>query len=87
MERTYSHIDLDERRKIARWRMAGLSVGIIAEKLGRHRSTIFREVRRNMFVDKQIPDLSGYYCVTAHEMGTFHFQAHPAPDRWRLCQR
>jgi hypothetical protein len=58
---------LDERRKIARWRTAGLSVAVIAEKLGRHRSTIFREVRRNMFVDKQIPDLSGYYCVTAHE--------------------
>ncbi len=24
MERTYSHIDLDESRKIARWRTAGL---------------------------------------------------------------
>ncbi|THV09366.1 IS30 family transposase [Rhizobium rhizophilum] len=68
MERTYSHIDLDERRKIARWRTAGLSVEVIAEKLGRHRSTIFRELRRNMFVDKVVPDLSGYYCVTAHDM-------------------
>lgn len=68
MRRTYSQIGLDERRKIARWRTAGLSVDAIAEKLGRHRSTIFREIRRNMFVDKQIPDLSGYYCVTAHEM-------------------
>ncbi|RYE51112.1 MAG: integrase catalytic region, partial [Rhizobiaceae bacterium] len=28
MDRTYSHIDLDERRKIARWRMAGLGVAI-----------------------------------------------------------
>lgn len=35
MERTYAHIDLDERRKIARWRAANLSVDIIAEKLGR----------------------------------------------------
>lgn len=35
MERTYSHIDLEERRKIARWRTAGLSVEVIAEKLGR----------------------------------------------------
>src|ERR1700712_5968928 len=68
MERTYSHIDLDERRKIARWRMACLSVGIIAEKLGRHGSTIFREVKRNTFVDKVVPDLNGYYCVTAHDM-------------------
>lgn len=68
MERTYSHIDLDERRKIARWRTAGLSVEVIAEKLGRHRSTIFREIKRNTFVDTVVPDLSGYYCVTAHDM-------------------
>jgi IS30 family transposase len=68
MRRTYSHIGLDERRKIARWRMAGLSIEIIAEKLGRHRSTIFREIKRNMFVDKVVPDLNGYYCVTAHGM-------------------
>ncbi len=68
MERTYSHIDLDERCKIARWRTAGLSVEVIAEKLGRHRSTIFREIKRNMFVDKVVSDLSGYYCVTAHSM-------------------
>lgn len=68
MELTYSHIDLNERRKIARWRTAGLSVEVIAEKLGRHRSTIFREIKRNMFVDKVVPDLSGYYCVTAHDM-------------------
>lgn len=68
MRHTYSHIDLDERRKIARWRMASISVEIIAEKFGRHRSTIFRELKRNMFVDKMIPDLNGYYCVTAHDM-------------------
>jgi IS30 family transposase len=43
---------LDAIREIARWRMAGPSVGIIAEKLGRHRSTIFREIKRNTFVDK-----------------------------------
>ena len=68
MKRTYSQIGLDERRKIARWRLAGLSIDAIAEKLGRHRSTIFREVWRNIFVDKEVPDLSGYYCVTAHQM-------------------
>lgn len=36
MKRTYSQIDLDERRKIERWRQAGVSVDTIAEKLGRH---------------------------------------------------
>lgn len=68
MERTYSQIDMDERRKIARWKTAGISVTVIAEKLGRHRSTIFRELRRNAFEDSTMDDLNGYYCVTAHEM-------------------
>ncbi|MDR6433363.1 hypothetical protein [Brucella pseudogrignonensis] len=38
MARTYSHIGLDERRRIACWRPAKLSVDIIAEKLGWLRS-------------------------------------------------
>jgi IS30 family transposase len=59
---------LNERRRIARWRHAGLSVDIIAEKLGRHRSTIFREVRRNVYIDKEWPELGGYHCMTAHDM-------------------
>ena len=66
MKRSYSQIDLDERRKIARWRQAGSSVEVIAEKLGRHRSTIFREIARNKFEDAEMPDLAGYFCVTAH---------------------
>ena len=65
MKRSDSHIDMDERRKIARWRTAGLTVDIIAEKIGRHRSTIFREIRR---IDYGVPNLNGYYCVTAHDM-------------------
>jgi IS30 family transposase len=68
MTRTYSQIDMDERRRIARWRMAGISIEIIAEKLGRHRSTIFREIKRNTLVDPQMPDLNGYYCVTANDL-------------------
>ena len=38
----------------------GLSVDVIAEKLGRHRSTIFRQLRRNTFIDKEWPELDGY---------------------------
>lgn len=67
MHCTYSHIDLDERRKIARWRSAKLSVDVIAEKLGRHRSTIFRELKRNQFIDDEITDLTGYYCMIADQ--------------------
>jgi IS30 family transposase len=70
MKHTYSQIDLDERCKIARWRTAGISVELIAEKLGRHRSTIFRELRRNAFEDRQYPELSGYFCVTANAIAS-----------------
>lgn len=63
MECTYSHIDLDERCRIARWRTAKLSGDVIAEKLGRHRSTIFRELKRNQFKDDEIANLTGYYCT------------------------
>ena len=66
MKRTYSQMDLDERRKLERWRQAGVSVDVIAEKLGRHRSTIFREIARNTFEDREMPELSGYFCVAAN---------------------
>jgi IS30 family transposase len=65
MRRTYSQIDLDERRKIERWRQAGVSVDAIAEKRGRHLSTIFREIARNKFEDREMPDLTGYFCDIA----------------------
>ncbi|WP_409519067.1 helix-turn-helix domain-containing protein [Rhizobium esperanzae] len=38
-----------------------MSATVIAENLGRHRSTISRELKRNAFEDPQMPDLSGYY--------------------------
>lgn len=66
MKRTYSQIDLDERRKIERWRHAGVAVDAIAEKLGRHRSSIFCEIARNKFEDPEMPELTGYFCVAAN---------------------
>lgn len=61
-----SILNCDLAAKIARWRQADVSVEVIAEKLGRHRSSIFRELRRNAFEDREMPELIGYYCVTAH---------------------
>lgn len=55
---TYSHIDLDERGKIARWRMAGISVEIIPEKLGRDHETNFAS-KRTLLVLQQ-PHLAGH---------------------------
>lgn len=57
MKRSYSHISLDEREKIERWRAAGVAVDVISERLGRHRSTIFCELNRNRFADTEMPEL------------------------------
>ena len=37
----------------------------MARRLGRHRSTIFRELRRNHFHDSEVPTLSGYWGIVA----------------------
>ena len=65
MKVRFSHLSLSERRKIERWRQTKLSPDEMARRLGRHRSTIFRELRRNHFHDSEIPKLSGYWCVVA----------------------
>ena len=65
MRRPFTNLTLDERRKIERWRQTKLSPNEMARRLGRHRSTIFRELRRNHFHDSEIPKLSGSWCVVA----------------------
>lgn len=68
MSRSYLLLNLEERRKIARWREAKVSATEIARRLGRDRSTIFRELKRNRFVDAELQHLSGYYAVNAQAM-------------------
>lgn len=64
---TYSHLDLDKRLKIPLWHIANIAVDVIAEKLGWHRATIFRELKRNHFNDDEITELCGYYCTIADQ--------------------
>lgn len=42
-----------------------VSVDVIAERLERDRSTIFRELRRNHFTDVEMPKIVGYFGVAA----------------------
>ena len=65
MTRTYSQLSDDERRKLEQWRVAKISIDVIAEKLGRHRSTIFRELKRNRFQDIIMPHITGYFFMVA----------------------
>lgn len=41
-----------------------MSVNRITAEIGRHRSTVFREIMRNRYVDDELPKLNGYYGMT-----------------------
>ena len=63
MGKRYDHLTAEDRKLIARLRGDGIPVTVIALHLGRHKSTIHRELRRNRTDDG--PWLRGYF-ATAH---------------------
>ena len=63
-------LGIEERRQIERLRLARAPVARIAARLRRHRSTIYRELERNRFRDKELPELDGTWDLVAHEMAT-----------------
>src|SRR4051794_19540671 len=67
LARTYRHLDLDERRTLFRLIEARTPVGEIAERLGRHPSTIHRELGRNRFRDGD-RGFCGYFPLNAQDL-------------------
>src|SRR6476646_897263 len=65
MPRAYRQLDLDERRTIFRLLNAKVPMAEIAQQLGRHSSTIHREVSRNYFREQR--EYAGYFPLTAPE--------------------
>lgn len=65
MGRCYPHLNLDERRRLAKWLEAKMPVKEIADTLGRSPSTIYREIKRNYFRDDELPELNGYHALVA----------------------
>ncbi|MFC7291395.1 IS30 family transposase [Hirschia litorea] len=63
---THSELSISERRELASLKHRHIPISQIANRLGRHRSTIYREIDRNSFQDKDMPDYDGYHCVLAH---------------------
>ncbi len=60
----YSHISLCERRRIGEMLEARMPVPLIAKSLGRHRSTVHREISRNFYHTS----LYGGFVVKGHAM-------------------
>jgi IS30 family transposase len=67
MARTYRQLDLDQRRILFRLVEPCYPIGEIATRLGRHPSTIYRELGRNRFRDGD-RSFCGYFPVTAHDL-------------------
>jgi IS30 family transposase len=67
MPRTYGQLDLDERRILFRLVEARRPVGEIAARLGRHRSTVYRELGRNRFREGD-RGLCGHFPLTAQDL-------------------
>ena len=65
MESTYHHLTFEERRTLFRLLGAKLPIKEIAGQLGRHRSTVYREIARNEF--REIRQYRGYYPITAED--------------------
>ncbi len=64
----HTELDLRERRAIEDMLNAKIPVSRIAAEIGRHPSTIYRDIKRNGFVDDEMPKLNGYYGVVAQRM-------------------
>jgi hypothetical protein len=60
MSRCYTQITLADRRRLHHLVAARVPVNEMAHQLGRHRSTIYREIKRNTFRDRELPDYDGY---------------------------
>ncbi|MBY5496930.1 helix-turn-helix domain-containing protein, partial [Rhizobium leguminosarum] len=53
MSLCYSQLTLPDRKRLFHLRERKVSVSEIARQLGRHRSTIYRELKRNTFQDHE----------------------------------
>lgn len=68
MSRCYSQLTLADRRRLYHLKERKVPIGEIARQLGRHRSTVYRELKRNTFHDSEFPQYSGYFDTIADDI-------------------
>lgn len=66
----HRELNLRERRTIEDMLNAKITVREIAVEIGRHVSTVYREIKRNHYDDKELPELNGYYGMVAQRSAT-----------------
>src|SRR4051794_27064536 len=88
LARTYRQLDLDARRTLFRLTEARRPIGEIAERLGRHPSTTYREPGRNRFRDGD-RGFRGYFPLNAQDLARRRRQRRrqPAPAPTRVPTR
>ncbi|MBB4653341.1 hypothetical protein GGQ99_005131 [Aminobacter niigataensis] len=59
---------LADRRRLYHLVERKVPINEMARQLGRHRSTIYREIKRNTFRDHELPDYDGYYSTVADDI-------------------
>jgi IS30 family transposase len=70
MSLCYSQFTLADRRRLHQLVERKVPVHEMARQLGRHRSTIYRELKRNTFHDREFPEYSGYFATIADDIST-----------------
>lgn len=68
MSHRYSQLNLADRRRLHHFVERKVPINEMARQLGRHRSTIYREIRRNTFHDPELPEYSGYFSTVADDI-------------------
>ena len=66
----HRELNLRERRTIEDMLNAKIPVREVAAQIGRHVSTVYREIKRNHYDDKELPELNGYYGMVAQDTAT-----------------
>lgn len=68
MGTVHTQLSYQERRRIEDWWLAKVRVAEMARVLKRHKSAIFREIRRNFWADSAFPKkYAGYLGMAAHQ--------------------
>lgn len=80
MSRCYSQLTLADRRRLHHFVERKVPINEMARQLGRHRSTIYREIRRNTFRDDELPEYSGYFSTVADDIAN-----HVAPESHEIA--